>query len=228
MTHQGIDCVPVEIEVHAGNGLPAVIIVGLPDAAVSESRDRVRSGIVNSGFTFPRTKLTINLAPAHIRKSGSTFDLPIALGILRVQDLVPQRDDLVVVGELALDGRTRPVSGALIYAHAAIEAGQTIIVPIANRAECALLNSENVLFAETLQEVVLYLHGETKLLSAADVYKDLAEPETEMIATYDDIVGQESANCSRWSTQCDFIWAARSGEDAVGESLAVDFATNGR
>ncbi len=193
MTHQGIDCVPVEIEVHAGSGLPAVIIVGLPDAAVSESRDRVRSGIVNSGFPFPRTKLTINLAPAHIKKSGSNFDLPIALGILRVQDLISPREDLVVVGELALDGRTRPVSGALIYAHAALEAGKTIIVPIANRAECALLNSEKVLFAETLQEVVLYLRDETTLLSAADVYKHLSTPATEVIATYDDILGQESA-----------------------------------
>ncbi len=193
MTHQGIDCVPVEIEVHAGNGLPAVIIVGLPDAVVSESRDRVRSGIVNSGFTFPRTKLIINLAPAHIRKSGSTFDLPIALGILRVQEIIPDHADTIVVGELALDGRTRPVSGALIYAHAAVQAGQRIIVPAANSAECALLNSPNVLFAETLQEVVSYFHGEAQLTTAADVYKNLAEPAIEADATYDDIVGQDAA-----------------------------------
>ncbi len=193
MTHHGIDCVPVEIEVHAGSGLPSVIIVGLPDAAVSESRDRVRSGIVNSGFTFPRTKLTINLAPAHIKKSGSTFDLPIALGILRVQDLVPKKENCVIVGELALDGRTRPVSGALIYAHAALQAGQTIIVPTANSAECALLNSDRVLFAETLQDVVSYFHGTASLPTAAEVYQQMSQPAIPITASYDDILGQESA-----------------------------------
>ena len=188
MTHQGIDCIPVEVEVHVSNGLPGIVIVGLPDAAVSESRDRVRSGITNSGFSFPRTRLTINLAPAHIRKSGSNFDLPIALGILQAQGIIESRSDIVAVAELALDGRTRPVSGALIYAHEAIRLGKTIILPSENKAECAILNSDKVLFAETLGEVVEYMNTVRALPHA--MIKDVVDDEASDVGfSYDEIIG---------------------------------------
>src|SRR6266478_798281 len=112
----GIDSYPIEIEVNAGGGQPAVIIVGLPDAAVKESRDRVKTAIENSGFKYVMGRTTINLAPADIKKEGPSFDLPIAVGILAVSEQVvaEELDDYAIVGELALSGEVRsfwPVSG---------------------------------------------------------------------------------------------------------------------
>jgi magnesium chelatase family protein len=111
----GLDGQLVEVEVDIHNGMPAFIIVGLPDAAIQESRERVRSAIKNSDLPFPRTKITVNLAPADIRKTGPSFDLPIALGIVADEMTIPQEllNETLVVGELALDGAVRSVPAIL-------------------------------------------------------------------------------------------------------------------
>ncbi|MBN1317422.1 MAG: magnesium chelatase, partial [Anaerolineales bacterium] len=111
----GLDAVPVEVEIDTANGMFSLTIVGLPDAAVQESRERVRAAIVNSGLYFPNKRLTVNLAPANIRKTGPMYDLPIAIGILAATDQIPLRalENVLVVGELSLDGGARHVSGLL-------------------------------------------------------------------------------------------------------------------
>ena len=138
----GLDATPVEVEVDTARGLLSLTIVGLPDAAVNESRERVRSAIVNSGLYFPNKRLTINLAPANIRKSGPIYDLPMALGVLAATDQIRQEnlDGALVIGELSLDGSTRHVSGVLPMAAMARQEGiKTFYVPAADAAEAALI-----------------------------------------------------------------------------------------
>jgi len=117
----GVEAYPVHVEVDVGLGLPFFRMVGLPDASVRESRDRVRAAIRNSGFEFPSHRITINLAPADVRKAGSAFDLPIALGILAAEGVLKPRDlqKVVLVGELSLDGTIHPARGVLPIAAAA-------------------------------------------------------------------------------------------------------------
>ena len=112
---QGIESFPVEVEVNAGWGDTIIVIVGLPDAAVKESRDRVTTALSNSGFKFPMGRTTINLAPADVKKEGPSFDLPIAVGMLAASEQLEtdQLDNFVIVGELALTGAVRPVKGVL-------------------------------------------------------------------------------------------------------------------
>ena len=127
----GVDACPVNVEVDVSFGLPSFTMVGLPDASVRESRDRVKSAIRNSGFEFPPTKITVNLAPADVRKAGASFDLPIALGILAASGVVERRHvaDVVLLGELSLDGSIHGTRGVLPIAAAAtrvsLEEGHT-------------------------------------------------------------------------------------------------------
>src|SRR6266576_1459694 len=126
----GVEALPVIVEVDVSYGLPIFTMVGLPDASVRESRDRVRSAIRNSGFQFPAHRVTVNLAPADVRKAGAAFDLPIALGILAAQGIVERREisDLVVLGELSLDGSIHPTRGVLPVAAAAKREGVAAIL----------------------------------------------------------------------------------------------------
>ena len=138
----GVEGFTVAVEVDLGLGLPSFDIVGLPDTAVRESRERVRSAIKNSGYEFPAHKITINLAPANVRKEGAAYDLPIAVGILAAHGSV--RMDLlertVIVGELALDGQVRPVNGVLAMAQAVVEGGADFfVVPRENLQEAAVV-----------------------------------------------------------------------------------------
>src|SRR5205809_5142183 len=121
----GIEACPVQVEVDVSFGFPGFTMVGLPDASVRESRDRVRAAIRNSGFEFPAHRITVNLAPADVRKAGAAFDLPIALGILAAEGIVerPNVDDLLVLGELSLDGSIHAARGVLPIAAAARRAG---------------------------------------------------------------------------------------------------------
>ena len=127
----GLHAPSVEVEVHLSQGLPSLTIVGLPEAAVRESKDRVRSAIINSGFQFPTKRLTINLAPADLPKDSSRLDLPIALGILIASGQLPEQgtDNFEFIGELALDGQLRPISGTLSIAIACQQAGHQLILP---------------------------------------------------------------------------------------------------
>ena len=154
----GIDAYRVHVEVDVSNGLPMMAVVGLPDAAVNESRERVRSAIKNSGFLFPYDKrVTINLAPADVRKAGPSFDLPIAVGILIATGQVSGEflEDALVTGELSLDGSVRPITGALPIAIGARERGQRrVFLPAANGREAAVVSDIDVYPVANLAEIV--------------------------------------------------------------------------
>jgi len=158
----GVEAVLVRVEVDVASGLPAFMTVGLPDSAVRESRERVRTSIRNGGYAFPADRVTVNLAPADLRKEGAAFDLPIALGILAATGILKARSaSLAVVGELALDGQIQPVRGVLAAALTCRrERVTTLLVPVANRAEAAAVPGLNVLAASTLRQAVALLNGE--------------------------------------------------------------------
>ena len=159
----GIEAQPVRVEVDVSDGgLPATILVGLPDASVRESRDRIDSAIRNSGIEFPKRKVTVNLSPADMRKVGSAFDLPIALGKLAAAELVPRDglDRTVVVGELALDGAVRPVRGILpIAAQARRDGVDRVLLPHANAGEAGIVAGLKVLPVTSLAEAVAVVAG---------------------------------------------------------------------
>ncbi len=158
----GIDAYLVEVEVDIASGLPAFTTVGLPEAAVKESKERVKAAVHNSGYVFPDDRITVNLAPADVKKEGTGFDLPIALGILAATGVIPQSAvaRYLVVGELSLDGRIKPVRGSLPMALAARQAGcRGIILPAENRREASVVDGIQVLPAGCLHEVVDFLRG---------------------------------------------------------------------
>jgi magnesium chelatase family protein len=152
-----VDACPVHVEVDVSFGLPMFSMVGLPDTSVRESRDRVRSAIRNSGFSFPSHRITVNLAPADVRKAGAAFDLPIALGILAAQGLIDACDvaNVVVLGELSLDGVIQPTRGVLPIAAAAKRAGAAaLLLPRANAPEAAVVEGLRILAVGSLGEAV--------------------------------------------------------------------------
>jgi magnesium chelatase family protein len=157
----GIDAPLVTVEVHLANGLPGLSIVGLPELAVRESKDRVRGALSNSQFKFPARRITINLAPADLPKEGGRFDLPIALGILAASGQIPHAPlaSHEFAGELALSGELRPVSGILPAALAARDAGRTLIIPQQNAHEAALVSDLRCHAASHLLEVCRHLNG---------------------------------------------------------------------
>jgi magnesium chelatase family protein len=165
----GVDGVAVEVEVRISSLLPRVDIVGLPEAAVRESAARVRAAIVGAGHNFPDRRVTVNLAPAGLRKSGAGLDLPIAVGILAATGAIDAErlPGLGLIGELALDGRVRPLRGALALTLAARDAGcDRVIVPAGNANEAALAPRVSVLAARDLGEVLAYLQGSSPLARA--------------------------------------------------------------
>ncbi len=155
----------VTVEVHLANGLPALNIVGLPETAVKESRDRVRAAIANAHFEFPMQRVTINLAPADLPKEGGRYDLAIALGILAATGQIPKKRlaEYECVGELSLSGEIRAVSGVLPVALACRDNGKALILPSANYAEAALIETVTLAPAEHLLEVSAYLNGQSPL-----------------------------------------------------------------
>lgn len=155
----GLHAPLIEVEVHVSSGMPSLTIVGLPEAAVRESKDRVRSAILNSGFQFPTKRLTINLAPADLPKDGSRLDLPIALGILVASGQLPENctDDLEFIGELALDGQLRPVTGILSIAIACQHDQHQLMLPGPNAQEACQLPDFKVFAANHLKEVCEHL-----------------------------------------------------------------------
>ena len=162
----GINAFQVEIETHIDNTVPNFLIVGLPDSAIKESRERVMAAVKNSGFIFPSKKITINLAPADVKKEGSAFDLPIAVGILASLELIPieKLENTFVLGELSLEGNLRPIHGALSIAIEAKKQGITkIILPEMNADEAALVDEIEVIPAKSLSQVFGYLTGEINI-----------------------------------------------------------------
>jgi magnesium chelatase family protein len=161
----GVDAPPVDAEVHLGGGLPSLSIVGLPETAVKESKDRVRAALQNAGFSVPQRRITVNLSPADLPKEGGRYDLPIALAILAASGQIP-RDALTgreFLGELALGGALRPVRGALPAAIGAGHARRTLTVPRANADEAALAEAAEIHAADHLLSVCAALRGETRV-----------------------------------------------------------------
>ena len=157
----GIDAYVIEVEVDISLGLPIFATVGLPDGAVKESKDRVKSAIKNSGFDFPSQKITVNLAPADVKKEGAAFDLPIAIGILVASDVIQRSKikDYLIVGELSLDGRVKSIHGGLSLAVATRDSKlKGIIVPQGNGLETAVVNGIDVLAVEHLSQVVSFFN----------------------------------------------------------------------
>ncbi|HET9385024.1 MAG TPA: YifB family Mg chelatase-like AAA ATPase [Gemmatimonadales bacterium] len=175
----GIDAYLVEVETDIANGLPTFVTVGLPQGAVREGRDRVSAALANTGYTFPLRRVTINLAPADVPKTGSAFDLPIALGILAATEQIAgeRLPRIAVLGELGLEGAIRPVRGALPVALAARSAGvDALILPRENLAEAGVVSGLRVLGAGSLAEIADYLDGRAELPGASiDVPRLFAE-----------------------------------------------------
>ena len=189
----GLDAPAVSVEVHLGPGLPGLAIVGLPEAAVRESKDRVRSALLNSGFAFPQRHITINLAPADLPKEGGRFDLPIALGILAASDLIPRPalEGAEFLGELALSGELRPVTGVLSASLAATAAGHALFVPHANAREAARPARAQVHAGQHLLDVVAHLGGQQPLPRIAPgLAADAVTPDGPDLA---DVRGQHQA-----------------------------------
>ncbi len=191
----GIDAYIVEVEVDISGGLPRFDIVGLPDTAVQESRERVRSAVKNSGLEFPMKRITINLAPADVRKEGPAFDLPIAVGILAATGQIDPDAilDTIVIGELSLDGSVRPVSGVLPIALKARELKiKRMVVPAHNVKEAAIVSEVEVYPVTTLTEVVQFFNDNQTMLPAIIDSADFAaldEPSYEV--DFCDVKGQE-------------------------------------
>lgn len=236
---QGIDAVPCEIEVDLSPvGLPRTTVVGLPDTAVKESVERVRTAVLNSGYRFPQHRITINLAPADVRKEGPVYDLPFAIGLLEVGGTIARREsagrsadartaasslvgpsgersddaraggaastaappqpvrlrDYCIAGELALDGRVRPIKGAISLAMMARQRGATgVIVPRANAAEAATVAGLRVLGVDTLAQVVGVLNGTAHLEPHPPIDVDAMLAAVEAPIDFGDVRGQEAA-----------------------------------
>lgn len=188
----GIDAPAVSVEAHLANGLPSLTLVGLPETAVRESKDRVRSAIQSCGFDFPCRRITLNLAPADLPKDGGRFDLAIALGILAASGQLPAAalDGVECLGELALSGALRPLKGVLPAALAARDAGRALLLPRANAEEATLASGLTVYAADHLLEVVAHLAGHTPLApcaaaarpSIAPIWGDIAEVQGQLAA----------------------------------------------
>ena len=187
----GIGGFPVSVEVYISNGLPGFEVVGLPDTAVRESRERVRAAIKNNGFRFPVSRLTVNLAPADKKKAGTVYDLPILVGILAAcGDLERPKEDCAFLGELSLTGELRPVQGALPMAIAAAREGiKTLYVPAENASEAAFAEGVAVYGIRDVRELVAVLRGEREPEPAA-----APAPETERgpVPDFADVKGQEN------------------------------------
>jgi len=190
---QGVDAFIVEVEVDLAFGATAFITVGLPEIAVKESIFRVKAAVKNSGYPFPSGRVTINLAPADVRKDGTGFDLPAALGILCAQGIVPQ-DGLekhLLFGELSLDGRLKPTRGVLSMALAARDAGLALVIPPANVREAGVVAGLDLYPVETLSQVVEFLSGRLNLLPAPPPPPEVQNPEPRFEVDFREVRGQE-------------------------------------
>jgi magnesium chelatase family protein len=190
----GIDAYLVEVEVDIAPGLPTFTTVGLPETSVKESKERVKSAITNSGYTFPDDRITVNLAPANIKKEGTGFDLPIALGILAATRIISQEitSKYLILGELSLDGRIKPVKGSLPMAIAAKNAGYSgIIVPNENGREASVVKGISVLPGKTLSQIVDFFRGFTKIKRKKVNISEIFNQDNETEVDFSEVMGQE-------------------------------------
>ncbi|HTP41412.1 MAG TPA: YifB family Mg chelatase-like AAA ATPase [Nitrospiria bacterium] len=201
----GLEASLVSVEADLASGLPLFAVVGLPDAAVKESKDRVRAAVKNSGFSFPVKKITVNVAPADLKKEGSAFDLPMAVAILAAEGMVSASspapsdvplslDETLIVGELSLDGSIRGVRGALPIAAAAKRLGlKGVVLPAENASEAAVVDGIAVYGVSTLPQVVELLAGRAALAPTRVAVEDWLGRGAEIAEDFSDVKGQEQA-----------------------------------
>lgn len=189
----GLDAMPIEVEVDISNGLPSLTIVGLPDKAIDESKERVRSAIKNSGVVFPVKKMTINLAPADLKKEGPAYDLPIAIGVLTADEKIPKiLEKVMFVGELALDGNLRHINGILPIVIMARDKGfKKIYLPDVNKEEAIIVKGIEIIPVQNLKDLIFHLKNEKKLLPYYKKFKIGAPEKYEFDLAF--VKGQESA-----------------------------------
>ena len=196
VTLEGIEGIICEVEVDvARGGFEKSVIVGLPDAAVKESIERVKSAIVNCGYKYPKTQSLINLAPADVKKAGPAFDLPIALGMLIGQGSLVSLalNDIIIVGELALDGRVRPVNGVLSMAMTAAANGfGRMIAPLDNAKEAAVIADIEVFGVGSLAQTAGFLSGQLPLETTTVDVEELFDVASNYEVDFSDVKGQES------------------------------------
>ncbi len=181
---EGLEARQIEVEVDILQGLPGLSIVGLGDTAVQEAKERIRSAVKNSGATYPQQKKIINLAPAHIRKNGACFDLPMALGLLEASGQITVPEHSIIVGELALDGEVRPINGALSIALFAQKHGMKLFLPAQNSAETSLINYSEIFPVNRLSEMIGHCKGTAFIKPAATrgtrIHQGLQSPQPEI------------------------------------------------
>lgn len=190
----GVEGSLVNVEVDVGNGLPSWDIVGLPDAVVRESKERVRTAIKNSELTMPNKKIVVNLAPAHTKKEGATFDLAIAIGILKNTAVITEQslEKYIFIGELSLDGTINKVKGVLVMCIAAKALGKTkVIVPYENRFEAGAVKEIDIIPVKNLKEVVDLLNNKTKIEPFVSEITNLKSQVKSQI-DFADVQGQEN------------------------------------
>lgn len=196
----GVDAHLIDVETNAVNGLPQYFLVGLPDRAISESRDRIEAAVRNSGFEMPRGRITVNLAPANLPKEGSSFDLPIAVGLLAMSGQIKREKlgETMILGELSLDGSLRPVKGVLPVTVEAKKRGmKQVVVPVLNMKEAAVVSGMDVYGFSNLKQVTAWLNG---LLKSDPVRVDMdalfREEQHKGILDFSDVRGQENVRRS--------------------------------
>jgi magnesium chelatase family protein len=190
----GIDALRVDVEIDLASGLPQLATVGLAEGAVKESKDRIRAAVKNCGYTFPAKRITINLAPADIKKEGSAYDLPMAVGILAAEGLIEKKrlDEYLLIGELSLDGAVKPVRGALPIAMTARKENvKGVILPLQNAAEAAVVSDVEVLGVRDLPQVVEFLNGTQALLPTTVNLDELFNQHSQYHADFNDVKGQQ-------------------------------------
>ena len=195
MVLHGLKGFLIEVQVDISSGLPAWDIVGLPDTSVKEAKERVRTAIKNSGYELLSRKIVVNLAPANLRKEGPIFDLSIAVGILMSLDVIYDKgaNNVLLIGELSLNGNLNPISGVLPICIEAKKLGiQKVILPKQNAQEASIIDGIEILGAEDLNEVVNYLNGDTKIPAFHTSWEECLSQQQKYPFDFSEVKGQES------------------------------------